>query len=105
MPSVDAEVEIFQRDDQTNLLLALSVLSCAPFVPEPEQNLDNVRKRFDLTDFVRGQEKLTYLCITNSGPHRQNSGGRMGLGPLPVLKTLRDKEPFSPAWRDSERNG
>ena len=29
----------------------------------------------------------------------------MGLGPLPALKTLRDKEPFSPAWRDSERNG
>jgi hypothetical protein len=27
------------------------------------------------------------------------------LGPLPVLKTLRDKEPFSPAWRDSERTG
>ena len=29
----------------------------------------------------------------------------LGLGPLPVLKTLRDKEPFSPAWRDLEGTG
>ena len=42
------------------------------------------------------KEKLTYLYITNSGPTTQTQeDGLWVVGPLPVLQTLWDKEPFS----------
>ena len=42
------------------------------------------------------REKLKYLSGANSGPTTKLGGfdGNWGLGPLPVLQTLRGKEPF-----------
>ena len=47
---------------------------------------------------LRRQEKLTYVFVPNSGPTTQTQEDGWSLeimGPLPVLETLRDKEPFS----------
>src|SRR5262245_5677129 len=51
--------------------------------------------------------KLTYPTTANSGPTHQNSGGKLsqGLGPLPVLKTFWDKEPFSRPGGIQKRTG